>query len=358
MSKDYYATLGLSKHATQEEIKAAYKKLAKQYHPDVNKDHTATEKFKEINEAMSVLSDPKKREQYDRFGSDSFRHNQQGFDNFDFNDVFEQFFGEDMGGFGFNFSQRQRRGKDIVHDVTLDLEETVTGKKETLSIRKTEHCSHCNGEGGTGLKQCKACHGRGVRAVTHRTPFGLVQTTGTCSDCHGKGEIADEECSHCNGEGVQHTTKKIEVEIPPGVSDDTRVRLAGQGNEMRGGPAGDLYIRMHIREHPLFEREEDDVYIEAPISYYQAVMGGEIDVPTLDGKATLKIPAGTQPGTILRMRGKGIPHLHHTGRGDQNVRITINVPDKVSKKQKELLVELNKLSSEKNIFQKIRGVFK
>jgi molecular chaperone DnaJ len=281
----------------------------------------------------------------------------RGFDGmeFDVDDIFNQFFGES---FGYS-RRRSRRGNDLHHEVTITLEDTVEDTTKTITLHRTEQCEHCHGKGGSDVKTCHSCNGRGVRNVTHRTPFGLVQTTTTCSTCEGRGEVLDKECTACRGDGVLSVSKKLDVDIPAGVSDGTRLRLSGQGNAVRGGQTGDLYVSVHVKEHPLFDREDDDLYLDVPITFTQAVLGGEIDVPIIDGKATLKIPKGIKPGTVLRMHDKGIPHLHHIGRGDQNVRITIDVPTKLSKRQKELLEEYETLSEKphKNLFEKIKDVF-
>ena len=370
MSKDYYKTLGVEKNASKEEIKKAYKKLAKQFHPDLNKAEDAQEKFKEINEAASVLGDDQKRKQYDQFGSDAFKHGgNQGFSGFDtsgfsgfgggvdFDDIFDMFFG---GGGG----QRRRprsRGADLRYDLTLDLEEAAFGTEKTINVRKRIKCTYCSGLGGKDTETCSTCNGTGHVRTIRRTPFGAFQTSGPCDECDGTGEIIKNICKHCDGNGYVSGEKTIKVQVPKGVEDGSRLRIIGEGDAgRRGQEPGDLYIFLNVREHEFFEREGNDINIEMPISYMQAVFGDDIEVPTLKGKAKLKIPEGIQSETVLKMRGKGIPYTDGLGSGDQNVKVTVEVPKKLNAKQKETLKKFgkemgDKAQPQKGFFDKIFG---
>jgi molecular chaperone DnaJ len=385
MAKDYYKTLGVDKDASKEDIKAAYKKLAKRYHPDINKDSNATEKFKEINEAASVLSDDRKREEYDRYGTAGGNFSGGGqrnsdfsgfdFSNFDFGggglggdfeDIFEAFTGG-MSGFGGRRPRRQsRRGNDLRYDLEITLEEAATGTKKSLSISKLEGCKSCDGKGyenENSIATCSACSGSGRVTRQQRTPFGIFQSTTVCGKCNGAGTIIESPCKSCNGEGRLRASKKLEVTIPPGVDDNTRLKVAGEGEAgSKGGTPGDLYLFISVAPHKLFERKEDDLELEVPISFTQAAIGDEIEVPTLEGKARLKIPPGTQTGTIFRMQGKGIPHLNSGGSGSENVKVVLETPKKLSRKQKELLDEFAKesgseASPSKGFFSRILGRF-
>jgi len=376
MGKDYYKILGVEKNASKEEIKKAYKKLAKKYHPDLNKESNASEKFKELNEAASVLGDDQKKQQYDQFGSDSFKtggnagagaygtggFDFSGFDFSDFGDIFDTFFGGRRGGFGGRKpNKRDNRGNDLRTDMELSLEEAAFGTKKQISINKKQTCKECDGEGGKDIVTCPDCHGTGHKIEAKRTVFGIFQTTRPCSTCGATGKVIKNPCKQCHGIGTENKTKKIEVDIPEGIEDNSRLRVSGEGEAgFRGGPSGDLYVVIHIKSHKFFERHNNDIYIEIPISIVQASLGTEIEVPTLDGKANLKIPSGTQPNTIFKMRGKGIPFLHSHGRGDQLVRVNVQIPEKLSKKQKELLNVFAEASGEdaepqKSFFKKFFG---
>jgi len=363
MEKDYYKILGVDRNATKEEIKNAYKELAKKYHPDLNKDANATEKFKEINEAASVLGDDKKREQYDRFGKTAeqfgdyggFDFSDFGFDfgdigSFDVGDIFDQFFG------GSRKKQKPRRGSDLVYEMEIELEEAAFGAKKRISIPKLIKCDECNGlgaESSSDIVRCANCNGTGVERKTRKTAFGIFQSTTTCSKCRGTGQFIKKECAACDGTGVVKKVRKLEIEIPKGAEEETRLRIAGEGEAgEKGAPPGDLYVVLHQKPHKIFQREGNDIYIEVPISFAAAALGGEIEVPTLGGKATLKIPAGTQTNTVFRMKGKGIPDLHGYGAGNENVRIIAEVPTHLSKKQKELLEEFEK-ERDKGFFSKV-----
>ncbi len=371
MVKDYYKILGVSRNATKEEIKRAYKRLAKKYHPDINKDPGAAEKFKEINEAAQVLGDDEKRAQYDQFGDvDAFKRasgfsgfdaSDFGFDftdfaSFDFGDIFDRFFGGG-GIFGTRRKRGPSRGVDIRYDMEITLEEAAFGTEKEVSIPRNEVCMECNGTGAKteeDIIDCPSCNGTGFIRRTQRTPFGLFSTTTTCRKCHGEGKYIKNECPVCDGTGVVHKVRKIKVKIPAGAEEGTNLRISGQGEVgERGSIPGDLYIVLHIKKHKLFERRGDDIYLKVNIPFTVAALGGEIEVPTLSGKAKLKIPPGTKSNTIFRMRGKGIPHLHGNGAGDQKVEVIIDVPSKLTKRQRELLKEFEKESKKKGFFKRV-----
>jgi len=362
--KDYYKILGIPKSASKEEVKTAYKKLAKQFHPDVNKDPNATEKFKEINEAASVLGDDTKRQQYDQYGSDferkyhqNFNQQYSGFDfeDMDFGDVFEMFFG---GGFSGSSrgEQRRSRGRDLRYDIEITLEEAANGVKKSITVEKPELCEDCQGRGGEDYDKCNDCNGIGVKRVRQQTPFGIFESRVTCKKCQGHGEIIKNICSTCKGKGIIHKKKTLDVNIPAGVDSGAQLRLKEEGEAVKNGTTGDLYIFIDVKKHKYFEREDDDIILEIPITVTQAILGDEVEVPTLEGKAMLKIPKGTQPETTFRMKNKGIQHLNHPGNGDQLVKIKIEIPERISKKQEELIKEFEKESGKKkSILDKIFG---
>jgi len=360
---DYYKTLGVSKEATKEEIKKAYKKLAKKYHPDLNNGNDeSAEKFKEINEAASVLGNDEKRQQYDRFGTAG--QNGAGFNgfsdfnfndssgSFDFGDIFDMFFG---GNRRSGSRSRPRRGSDLVFEMDIDLEDVVFGAKKTVTIPRNERCTKCKGSGAesdSDIKTCETCHGSGRVTQTRRTPFGVMQTSGICPTCRGEGKTIKNECNICDGTGLVRKTRKIEIDIPKGAEEGIRLRVSGEGEAGdKGGPSGDLYVILHIRQHNIFTRHDNDLFIEVPISFSTAALGGTIDIKTIEGKtAELKIPAGTQPGTIFRMKGRGIPSLRGFGTGSQNVKVNVEVPKKLNSKQKNMLKEFNKSLDKKGLF--------
>ncbi len=347
MAKDYYKILGVEKSSSKEEIKAAYRKLAKKYHPDLNKSPDASDKFKEINEAAAILGDEKKRESYDHYGTtaEGFSAGEGGFGftdfgnagdfGFDFGEIFDRFFG---GGF-----TNETKGADLRHDIEITLEEVNDGAKKTIVIPRTESCEKCNGTGAESsgdVKKCPDCNGTGALRRIQRIAFGTFTTTTVCPKCSGKGSVISNPCRECRGCGNNVRNRHIEVSIPAGVDDSSRLRLRGQGNS--GRVHGDLYVFIHVLAHKLFERDGNDLNIEIPISFTQAALGAEIDVPTLKGKAALKIPHGTQPGTVFAMRGKGLPDVRTGHRGDQNVAVKVIIPERLSKKQKQLLEQLAK----------------
>jgi len=343
MAKDYYSVLGVDKNATREEIKKAYKKLAKKHHPDLNKgDETAAGKFKEINEAASVLGDPKKREQFDRFGTANAGGFQGFSGGFPFEDILSEVFG-DLGGFADVFrgrGRRTRRGSDLLFELAIDLEDVAKGIEKKVNLKRPVVCEKCHGKGGSDLGNCEDCGGRGAVTQARRTPFGVFQTTTTCRSCGGEGEVIKKPCSACDGSGKVEKEKQIKIKIPAGAEDGMRLRFAGEGEAgERGGPSGDLYISLVVNPHDTFNRDGDDIAVDVDVPFTIAAMGGTIEIPTLEGKATLKIPTATQSDTIFTLKGKGIPHLHSFGRGSQNVRVRVTVPEKLSKKQIDLLKE-------------------
>ncbi len=370
--KDYYNILGVNRDASKEEIKKAYKKLAKKHHPDLNKsDPDATETFKEINEAASVLGDDKKREQYNQFGSEGMKQGNSEYSDFDFSDfrggnagsfdfgdMFDRFFGGggsvfDDDDFGGN-SRGRRKGSDLRFDMEISLEDAAFGARKSIIIPRLEKCTRCNGTGAespSDIKRCDECNGAGVIREARRTPFGVFQTSRPCRKCRGTGEIVKEPCPVCDGEGRVEKNRKLEVNIPEGIEEGTRLRISGEGEAgEHGEDPGDLYVVLHIMQNDKFSREGNDIFNDAQISCTQAALGSEIEVPTLKGTAKLKIPAGTQPGTVFRMRGKGIPSLHGYGRGNQNIQIIVKVPEKLSKREKELLKEFDREIKKKKGF--------
>jgi len=352
--KEYYKILGVEKNASQEDIKKAYKSLAKKYHPDLNKEPGASDKFKELNEAASVLGDEEKRKQYDQFGADAFKYagsrgaysqdfsgfdfSDLGFDRFDFDSIFESFFA----GGGRSRGRRSNKGRDLGYELHITLEEAANGIKRQIKVTKDYVCESCDGKGGLDSTTCPHCRGSGAYRETRRTPFGLIQTTTTCRNCNGTGEIFKESCEDCEGTGRSKKTKTIEVSIPAGIMDEARLRVSGEGEAgYRGGQSGDLYLMINVEPHDTFSREDDDIVLEQEISFSQAALGDKIKVPTINGEASLKIPEGIQPGTVLRMKGEGIKHMHGFGRGDQLVKINIKVPHGLNKKQAKLLKEFD-----------------
>ncbi|NQV08872.1 molecular chaperone DnaJ [Candidatus Woesearchaeota archaeon] len=368
MAKDYYKILGVDKESTKQDIKKAYKRLAKKHHPDLNKEEGAADKFKEINEAAAVLGDDNKRQQYDQFGSaGGFNGNFSGSDfsdfmsdaggfGFDFGNIFDTFFGGRNG-----FSRRPRKGSDLRYDLQIELEDAAFGAEKEIYVTRTEQCKKCDGTGAknkSDIKTCDACEGTGYRKETRRTAFGIFQTTSVCNECKGKGQVITEECAECNGTGRVERDRKIKVKVPEGIETGTSLRVSGEGEAGEGGP-GDLYVVIHVKEHKIFDRDGEDIYLNAPLNFVQAALGDSIEIPTLEGKAELKIPAGTQTNTLFRMKEKGLPHLHGYGSGDQMVRVIVQVPEKLSKKQKELLKEFGKDLKDKNksFFSKIKDAF-
>ncbi|MDL2281056.1 molecular chaperone DnaJ [Selenomonadales bacterium OttesenSCG-928-I06] len=372
MSKrDYYEVLGVSKNATEDEIKKAFRKLARKYHPDVNRENPkeAEEKFKEANEAYEVLSDADKRSQYDQFGHDAFS-GQEGFGGFGgfgggFSDIFDMFFGQGGAGFGAGGRPGPERGADLRYDMEISFEEAAFGLETEIQIPRTEDCPTCDGTGaaeGTEIETCSECQGTGQVKVTQSTPFGRMMNIKPCPRCKGEGKVIKTPCKKCSGRGRIRVKRKIKIKIPAGVDSGSRLRVANEGESgQRGGSSGDLYVFLFVKPHKLFTREGNDIICEIPISFVQATLGAEVEVPTLDGKVSLKIPEGTQSGSVFRIKGKGIAHLRGYGRGDQHVKVKVLTPVKLNDKQKELLKEFAKeysdaeLSEEKGFFKKFFG---
>ncbi|SJZ96500.1 molecular chaperone DnaJ [Selenihalanaerobacter shriftii] len=365
MSKrDYYEILGVSKDASDKEIKREYRKLAKKYHPDVSDELNAEEKFKEASEAYKVLSDDEKRARYDQYGHAGVDQDfgQGGFGGFD--DIFDMFFG---GGGGRGRRQRRnapRKGSDLRYNMSIDFEEAAFGTEKEIKIPRTEECDNCGGSGAksdSDVETCAKCNGTGQVQIKQQTPFGQFVQTTTCDRCHGNGKFVKDPCPTCGGKGKVRKRRSITVDIPAGVDDGSRLRLRGEGEAgENNGPAGDLLVVINVRSHKLFKRRGDDVLCEVPINFVQATLGDEIQVPTLDGKVKFKIPEGTQPGTSFRLKNKGVPHLRGSGRGDQHIKVKVIIPEKLDKDQKDLLKNFADISGEeinpeeKGFFKKVR----
>ncbi len=362
MAKDYYATLGVSRSANADEIKAAYKKLAKQHHPDLNKGNKASEdRFKELNEAYRVLGDEKKRSFYDRHGADEQTQNQggathsgyEGFDGFDvnFNDIFSEFFG---GGFG--RSRQSNRGEDVNIELTITLEEAAKGKKQKVALDLQTACTSCKGTGAEGGKRvtCPECKGQGQVRRTQRTPFGVFQTAAVCEHCRGLRSVPEHPCKKCRGAGRVEQEQEVHFEIPAGISDRMQMRVPGKGHAGAPGQApGDLLVAVFVEEHELFTREGDDLHLASTITYPQAVLGAELEVPTLTGSVTLAIPAGTESHTTFRVRNKGMPKLRG-GIGDLLVTVKLGVPKNISKEERALIEKLAGVEKPKGFFERLR----
>lgn len=375
MSKrDYYEILEVEKNANDVELKKAYRRLAMKYHPDRNPDNPeAEDKFKEANEAYEILSDSQKRAQYDQFGhagtSGQGGFSGSGFGGFE--DIFGDMFGDIFGGsFGGRTKKRTgpEKGSDIRYSITLTFEEAAFGVEKEVKIRRSEKCIDCSGTGakpGTNKKTCSACSGSGEIRQAQRTPFGTMMNVRACNVCSGTGSVIETPCVKCSGAGEIKKEKQISIKIPAGVDEGSAIRLTGEGElGLRGGPRGDLYVVISVMQHNLFRREGNDVYCEMPITFVQAALGDELEIPTLDGRVKYKIAEGTQTGTVFRLREKGIPRLRGTGRGDQYVKVLVEVPKKLSDTQKDLLKEFAKQSGDemheqrKNFFDKVKDLFK
>lgn len=346
VKRDYYEVLGVSRDATDEEVKRAFRKLAFEYHPDRNREDGATEKFKEVNEAYEVLSDANKRAAYDRFGHGGVEgFFGRGFEGFDFGsfggfgDIFEAFFG------GATTTRKTpQRGADLRYRVTISFEEAALGCEKEIEVTRTEVCPTCRGTGsnpGSQPSRCPTCDGSGQVRRVQRSLFGQFINTTVCSQCHGEGRIITDPCRDCKGTGIQKCKRHISVSVPPGVDDGNGIRLSGEGEAgSRGGAPGDLYVVLSVAKHEFFTREGDDVVYELPINFAQAALGDEVEVPTLYGQSKLKIPSGSQSGEILRLKDKGIPHLRRGGRGDQMVKLVLVTPESLTKEQRRLFEEL------------------
>ncbi len=344
--RDYYEVLGLGRDASESEIKGAFRTLAHQYHPDKNQGDGAEEKFKELNEAYEVLSDQEKRSNYDRFGHSQSGAAGQGFEGFGFEgmgSIFDAFFG---GGTATAGRQAPVRGNDLQHNLAITLEEAATGIEKELKISRTEHCSTCQGSGskpGTQPGQCPECGGSGQVRRVQQSIFGRFTNISTCLRCQGEGKIITDPCPQCRGSGKENFQRVRTVKIPAGVDNGNRVRLNGEGDAgARGGPAGNLYINLTVKEHKLFIRDEDDILYDLPVNFAQAALGTEVDVPTLSGEFKLKIPAGSQAGQVFKLKNKGVPHLNGLGQGNQLVKLKVVTPESLTKKQRQLFEELAK----------------
>ena len=368
--KDYYETLGVSKSATADEIKKAYRSLAKKYHPDVNKEPGAEEKFKEINEAYSVLGDETKRKNYDQygnadgpagFGGAGCGGGAGGFGGFgDFEDIFSSFFG------GGSRSQRQsnNRGQDVEKSMTITFEEAVFGAKKTVRVSVDEDCPTCGGSGAyskNDIHTCSKCGGQGYVFVNQRTFFGTARSQVVCPTCGGRGQQIDKKCTNCGGSGRVRRTKDVDLTIPAGIDEGMTLRMSGYGQGGKdGGENGDLFILIHVTPHKFFKREGSDIMLEVPISFTQAALGDTLDVPTIDGTAALKIPAGTQSGTRFRIKGKGVKSVRSSSRGDQYVTVRVETPTSLSKEEKELFEKLSNVekTEKKSAWEKFKDLFK
>ena len=372
--RDYYDVLGISRGVSEEDIRKSFRKKALEYHPDRNKNPDAEEKFKEVNEAYQVLIDPQKRAQYDRFGhvgvgasGGGFARDFEGFDIFGgFGDIFDSFFGDVQG------RRQQRtaqRGSDIKYGVTLPFEDSIFGTEREVEIARIERCTRCHGSGsepGTSPSRCSTCRGIGQVRRSQRSVFGQFTQLTACPTCKGRGSTITAPCHTCHGVGTERRDRKIAVKIPAGIEDEMHIRLTGEGNMgVNGGPPGDLYIHVSVKEHNLFRREGDDLIYELPVNLVQAALGDDVEVPTLNGNEPLKIPPGTQPGSVFRIKGKGVPQLNGHRRGDLVVPVRLLVPTELDSHQRKLLEELAKTmdkpsdSSDKDrgFFDRIKGAF-
>jgi len=342
--RDYYEILGVPRSASEEDIKKAFRTLAFKYHPDRNRDDGAEAKFKEINEAYEVLSDADKRANYDRFGhAGAAGPIGQGFEGFDmggFGDIFEAFFG----GTATASRQAPQRGSDLRQTLTITLEDAAFGADKELNVTRIETCSLCGGTGskpGTQPARCPNCNGSGQVRRVHQSIFGRFTNVTACPRCRGEGRIITDPCSQCRGAARERRQRTIVVHVPPGVDSDSRIKLTGEGESgVRGGSTGDLYVDVTVRPHPVFRRDGDDVYYELPVNVVQAALGAEVEVPTLNGNAHVKVPPGSQTGALFRLKGKGIPHLRGGGRGDENVLLRVITPETLTKRQRELFEQL------------------
>ena len=369
--RDYYEVLGVSKNASEDEIKRAYKKLARKYHPDMNPgDKEAEEKFKEVNEANEVLSNPEKKAKYDQFGFAGVDPNYGagqggyggagGFDFGDLGDIFGSFFGGGFGGGGRRNPNAPQRGESIRASLSVDFTEAAFGCEKSITIDRSEQCPTCKGKGcapGTTPEVCTQCHGTGTVTQAQRTPFGMMQSQTVCPKCRGKGQIIHQPCPDCRGAGAVRKRRTIQVNIPAGIDNGQTISLRGQGHSGKnGGPAGDLLITVMVRPHEIFRRDGTAVFCEAPITFTQAVLGGTLEIPTIDGKVKYDIPEGTQTGTVFRLRGKGIPVLTGRGRGDQYVTVNIETPRNLNREQKEALKKFSESLGEGN-YEKHKNFF-
>ena len=373
--KDYYEILGVPKEASQNEIKSSFRTLAKKYHPDLNPDDKeAEQRFKEINEAYEVLGNPEKRNRYDKFGHEGVNGQggfEQGFGGF--GDIFDDIFDIFGGGFSADYGRRSTRrrgpskGADLRYNLNLDFKEGVFGIEKEIQIRKSENCSKCHGTGvkpGSSKETCRKCNGSGEIRYAQQSPFGQFIRVATCDECKGTGEVIREKCSKCSGTGKEIKSKRIKVKIPAGVDTGSIISIQGEGEAgERGGPSGDLYIYINVKEHDIFKREGNNIYFTVPISFVEAALGAEIEVPTLEGTIKHRIPEGTQTGTQFRLKNKGVPNVRGIGRGDIYFEVMVEVPRNLTDKQKELLKEFAKeegkdyKDNKKGFFGKMKDAF-
>lgn len=369
--RDYYEVLGISRTASQDEIKSAFRNLARQYHPDVNKSPDAEEKFKEINEAFMVLSDPEKRSIYDRYGHEGLRSSggMPDWNTVDPFEIFEQFFGGGLGGFSSGRQRRNapRRGEDLYYSINLEFEESASGLDHELEITRDEVCEHCSGSGaepGTSPITCGTCQGRGeIRQVRQTFLGSMVQVT-TCPDCGGTGRVITQRCKTCSGRGYERKSIKKIIPIPAGVDNGTQIRLAGEGQPgINNGPNGNFFLEIKVKPHKFFRRKDDDIFLDVKLNVAQAALGADILVPTLEGKEKIKVPAGTQPGKVFTLKSQGVPHLRSSGRGDQHVMVNVEVPTRLSAEQRKLMEQLAATMGsevkpeEKGFFDHLKEVF-
>ena len=368
--RDYYEVLGVAKSASDDEIKKAYRQLAKKYHPDLNPGNAEAEtRFKEVNEAYEVLSDSQKKARYDQyghagvdpnFGAGGYGPGGVNMDFGDIGDIFSSIFGGGFGGGGGRRSNPNapRRGSDAAANVVISFEESAKGCKKKVSVQRICTCPDCGGSGakkGTDIKTCPVCNGSGQETRQQRTPFGVMQTQAPCSRCQGRGRIIETPCPTCGGQGRIRKTEEVGINIPAGIDDGQVINISGKGNAgQNGGPSGDLHIEVTVRPHPLFERDGYNIWYEMPITYAQAALGAEVDIPTLDGKTSFAVKEGTQPGDVLRVKGKGIPYLNGRGTGDLLLKIMVEVPKNLTKEQKDILKKFEETTGDKNYQKRTR----
>jgi molecular chaperone DnaJ len=362
--RDYYEVLGVSRDADDAELKRAFRNQARRYHPDVNADPGAAERFKEINEAYSVLSDPEKRSRYDRFGQAEPGGIPPGGFDFGFGDLFDAFFGEGFFGARPPGRSEPERGRDLLLELEISLEEVAAGAEKEVQVPSFVRCATCGGSGakpGTSRQRCTACGGSGQVQSVRATAFGRFVSLHPCAVCGGTGEIIPEPCAECHGQGRLRRQRTVQVRVPPGAVDGLRLRLAGQGEAgARGAAIGDLFIQLRVKPHPYLRRDGDDLVTERKISFTQAILGVELELTALGGKEKMVVPPGTQPGTVLRLKGKGLPHLRGHSRGDLVVRVSVELPTHLTAAERQLLTQLAELRGEqvhpkdKGIFQKVR----
>ena len=372
--KDLYEALGLQKGASDEEIKKAYRKLAKKYHPDLNPgDKTAEEKMKEVNAAYEILSDPEKKARYDQFGHAGVDPSYgggggqySGFEDFDLGSIFDSFFGGGMGG-GQTRRSGPRKGESIRASVTLTFEEAAFGCQKQITVNRVETCPDCGGCGakaGTSAETCPDCHGTGQIKTTQRTILGMMSTSSPCSRCRGTGKIIKDPCPSCRGAGSLRKQRMITVQIPAGIDHGQTISVRGEGNAgQNGGPAGDIFVTVNVTPHEIFKRRGQDVMVELPVTFVQAALGAELEAPSIDGKISYNMPEGTQPDTVFRIRGKGIPNLNGRGRGDQFIKVKIEIPRNLTREQKDILRQFEETAGDaqfgekKGFFEKMKDLF-